>query len=134
MPDGTDQTMAAFEDALRRAWCRETSASPDEWTPEDPALRQCEVSSFLAWEHFGGELVLGQVFVDDVMQEHHYWNRIDGADVDLTAEQFRAGEEIRELHALTQDQVRAKIDEIRPELRERIDLLRERLDAALAGE
>jgi hypothetical protein len=110
-------------EAIRRSWSAETSSTPDEWSLEVPSKGQCDVSSFVAWEHLGGDLVLGQVLVDGVQTEHHYWNRIDGEDLDLTREQFTGGEDIKELSLVDDEQIRTRRKSMRPELAERIALL-----------
>lgn len=119
-------------EAIRAGWSRETSADPGRWTSANPALGQCEVASFVLWEHLGGALVLGRVLVDGEQTEHHYWNRIDDVDFDLTREQFRGHEVIEELLVLGEDAVRAKQAEIRPDLAGRIDLLRHTVTRQLA--
>jgi len=120
-------------DAIRRSWSAETSGTPKEWSTKVPAKGQCDASSFVAWEYLGGDLVLGQVFVDGVQTEHHYWNRIEGEDLDLTGEQFVGGEDIREIAVLESDQLRTQQGSMKPDVVSRIDvmrsLVRERLGA-----
>lgn len=110
--------------AIRQSWTKDTSAVSDEWTPDNPARGQCDASSFVLWELFGGNLVLAEVFVDGDQTEHHYWNRIDGEDIDLTREQFINGEEIREKQVMPDEYMREKMPTMRSELRERVDRLR----------
>lgn len=110
--------------AIRDSWSIESSAHPESWSESNRAKGQCDVSSFVCWENLGGELVLGQVFVDDELIEHHYWNRIDGEHLDITCEQFTGGETIHEIDVLSSDVVRARQASIRPELAARIDVLR----------
>ena len=70
-------------DAIRAAWCRETSFWPQDWTPENPAHGQCAVTALAVQDVVGGDIWRGRVeFVT------HYWNHIPGADIDLTREQF----------------------------------------------
>lgn len=118
-------------EAIRLSWSKETSGVPDEWTSNNPARGQCDASSFVFWEFFGGDLVLAEVFVNGEHTEHHYWNRIDGEDIDLTREQFSNGEDIREKTALPNEDVQEKIPTIRSELRDRVDLMRESVGARL---
>lgn len=120
--------------AIRASWSRDTSANPDEWTPQNPSRGQCDASSFVFWELFGGDLVLAKVFVDDVQTEHHYWNRIDGEDIDLTGEQFQAGEDIREPSVVPDAYLRENAPTMREELRHRIDLLRDAVNTKIAAE
>lgn len=111
-------------EAIRTSWSVETSAEPESWTSANPAKGQCEVSSFVAWEYLGGDLVLSQVFVDGEMTEHHYWNRIDGTDLDLTREQFTGDEEITEIRVHEHDFLQENRGSMKAELAERISILR----------
>ena len=116
--------------AIRDGWSVETSAE-DEWSPENPAKGQCEVSSFVAWQYLGGDLVLAQVFLNGEQLEHHYWNRINGEDVDLTREQFRRQEEIVEVNVLQDAFLAENMNTMKPEVLGRINVLRERVAASL---
>lgn len=114
-------------EALRNSWGPASSAD-ENWTPATPAKGQCESSSFVAWEHLGGSLVLGQVFIDGEFSEHHYWNRFDDGDMDFTSEQFDTKHEIRETVVLSADEIRAQKPTMRPVIRARIDALRHAVD------
>ena len=120
-------------EAIRESWCRETSAAPDEWDADNPARGQCDVSSFVLWEHLGGDLVEAEVFVDGAKTEHHYWNRVGDEDIDVTGEQFTGDEEIREHRVLTSATINARRDQMREELAERIGRLRTDVDRRLAA-
>lgn len=115
---------SAVIEAIEASWSAATSATPDEWSEDNRGKGQCDASSFVLWEHFGGELVLGQVFVDDDMTEHHYWNRIDGVDIDVTRAQFTGKETITEVKMLDGEALRANQATMRAELADRIALLR----------
>ena len=86
--------------AIRDSWSPETCGEPEKFSPDNPSWQQCDASAFVAWEHLGGDLVLGKVFLDGERTEHHYWNRIDGEDFDLTREQFQNGENIVEANVV----------------------------------
>ncbi|TDT15433.1 hypothetical protein BDK89_1003 [Ilumatobacter fluminis] len=130
----SESTLDRVVAAIVASWSNESSASPDDWSLGNPAKGQCEVSSFVAWELLGGELVLGHVYAGTDFQEYHYWNRIDGADLDLTRRQFVNGETITEVDTLTSAFIEANRADMRPELAQRIDVLRvsvaERLGAS----
>ena len=123
-------TMEQLTTALREAWGRDTCDPHDvpDWTPENPSRGQCGVTALIVQELFGGELVLGEVFVDGTKVGHHWWNHLPGGhDVDLTADQFRPDERIvgRELHP---------VPENGPErCREQWELLRSRVLTAPAA-
>jgi hypothetical protein len=111
-------------EAIRACWSEETSSSDGEWTIENPAKGQCDVSSFVAWDYLGGDLVLAKVFVDGEQVEHHYWNRIDGFDLDLTREQYSDDEEIVE-HAVLQDEfLLTNQRSMKPDVMARIEIMR----------
>lgn len=79
--------MTAFDEqmiraALYRAWSRETAV---QWTPENPASGQCNVTAAVIHDLFGGDIL--RTPIDDIW---HYYNRIDGRRIDLTDSQFTA--------------------------------------------
>ena len=120
-------------EAIRESWTRETSAAPDEWDPDNPARGQCDVSSFVLWEHLGGDLVEAEVFVEGTKTEHHYWNRVGDEDIDITGEQFTGDEVITEHRTLTAAAINTGRDQMRQELQSRIALLRTAVDRSLAS-
>jgi len=69
-----DQEPELLAETLERAWSRETSADPEQWTPDNPAWGQCAVTALVVQDGFGGELV--RATVDDAS---HYWNRLPTA-------------------------------------------------------
>lgn len=72
---------------LRAAWCAETSTSPEDWSPTNPALGQCAVTALAVQDALGGELLRSTV-----SGVSHYWNRLpSGQEIDLTFEQFDSG-------------------------------------------
>ncbi|WP_219105707.1 hypothetical protein [Austwickia sp. TVS 96-490-7B] len=53
------------------------------------------MSALVIQDLLGGDLLLGEVFVDGQKIGYHYWNRLpDGTVVDLTAEQFAEEETV----------------------------------------
>lgn len=65
---------------LRKAWSLSTSS---QWTPNNPAAGQCNVTALLVHELFGGELLKTPLPAGD-----HFYNRIEGRRYDFTASQF----------------------------------------------
>ena len=65
------------------AWCRDTCYPPlrDNYEFSDPATGQCAVTALLIQDILGGEIVLCN-------RLNHYYNRINGEDLDLTRSQF----------------------------------------------
>ena len=77
------ETLVFFQ-TIREAWCRETSADPDIWTPEVPAIGQCAVTAMVVQDGLGGDLLRSTV-----KGISHYWNSIPGmGELDLTRAQF----------------------------------------------
>ena len=68
------------QSALRKAWSLSTAS---QWTPTNPAAGQCNVTSLLIHELFGGELLKTPLPAGD-----HFYNRIGGRRYDFTASQF----------------------------------------------
>src|SRR6266545_4042568 len=90
-------TLSQIERALRDSWALDTCDPVDaaDWSAASPARGQRGVTALVLRELLGGELVLGQVhYPDGARQGVHCWNRFGGVDVDLTREQFTAGETI----------------------------------------
>lgn len=80
-----------LEGALAHAWDAETCAPEDRarWTAENPARGQCITTVVVVHDFLGGELVRGEVQVDGVQTDYHWWNRLpDETEVDLTRGQF----------------------------------------------
>lgn len=67
---------------LRRAWSAATSGK---WRADAPALGQCSVTALLLHDRYGAEILS-----TPTPWGPHFYNRIGGRRVDLTAEQFAA--------------------------------------------
>jgi hypothetical protein len=65
---------------LENAWCAETAMG--EW--KVPSMNQCAVTSLVVQDFFGGRILRCEMTDGD----SHYWNEIDGEDIDLTQKQF----------------------------------------------
>ncbi len=84
MPYSRKEVITAIQDS----WSKETSASPDEWTSENPALGQCVPSSLVVQDFFGGELER-LATVRNGKRETHYRNILpDGEIVDISRDQY----------------------------------------------
>ena len=68
--------------ALLGSWSIETSGN---WLPDNPARGQCNVTALLIHDLFGGEILKTPLPEGD-----HFYNRIGGERIDLTASQFDA--------------------------------------------
>lgn len=72
--------LEAFAERLTNAWSYETSSL---WSPDNPALGQCGVTSLVVQDVFGG-----QILKTLLQQGQHFYNFIDGRRFDFTASQF----------------------------------------------
>ncbi|MFI6230485.1 hypothetical protein ACIBCR_24610 [Micromonospora echinospora] len=118
-----------IEAAVRAGWGRDT-CTPEHrphWTPENPARDQCGVTALVLHDLLGGDLLRGEVHVDGVRTDYHWWNRLaGGVEIDLTREQFGPEE------TLTEGVVVHRPPSIR-RCREEYDLLRQRVVTRLRG-
>jgi uncharacterized protein (DUF952 family) len=93
------RSLADIERVIRASWSRETCdpVDRDAWSPENPARGQCAVTALVVQDLCGGELLLAEVhYPDGSRQGVHYWNRLGGGvEVDLTRDQFAAGEVVQ---------------------------------------
>jgi hypothetical protein len=93
-------SLTLIEVAIRSSWSIESCDPVDvpNWTAENPALGQCGVTALVVQDLLGGELLVAEVrHREGSRQGWHYWNRLPGAiEVDLTREQFVAGEVVGE--------------------------------------
>ncbi|MFF1835600.1 hypothetical protein ACFVXE_15535 [Streptomyces sp. NPDC058231] len=83
--------LADIEAAVRAGWGADTAtpAHRPHWTPDNPARDQCGVTAMVLNDLLGGELIRGEVTVDGVRTDYHWWNRLGmGVEIDLTREQF----------------------------------------------
>lgn len=119
-------TLADLDAAVRAAWSRETAEHPEAWSEDNPALEHCGVTALVVRELLGGEILVAGVVLDGRRTCRHAWNRLpSGLVLDLTREQFRAGEAF-EAPAVGEPLV----DERYPD---RYELFRQRVVDALPG-
>jgi hypothetical protein len=90
-------TLAQLEQAIRDSWSLDTADTDNDWSPQNPSCGQCDITSLVVHDFFGGELLGADVYFDGERVEAHMWNRLaSGIEVDLTRDQFRRGEVIGE--------------------------------------
>lgn len=115
--------------ALRASWAADT-ASPDDvddWHPDNPSWGHCDVTALVVQDLLGGEMVMAEVYVADGSQRgYHWWNKLaSGLELDLTLEQFRRGETLRNV------QIKQRPPGPLPRRWDEYLLLRERVSAHL---
>jgi hypothetical protein len=90
-------TQKDIDEALRASWAADT-CSPDDvsrvpWHPGNPAWGHCDITALVVNDILGGDLMVGEVYLDDEQAGYHWWNRLaSGIEIDLTREQFRLGQ------------------------------------------
>ncbi len=86
--------------ALRKSWSSQTAV---QWTAENPASGQCNVTAAVIFDMFGGEILRTKL-----PGVWHYYNRIDGVRIDLTDSQFSAPGALFDAPELYDDEVSDK--------------------------
>ncbi len=113
---------------LRAAWSKETSADPKNWAPINPAWGQCAVSVLMLQRAFGGEIFRLPIPRDSRKKitalGSHYFNKINGQIIDVSAEQFEE-REYKHIIAKVRLAMPQKREELleNPDTRKRLELL-----------
>jgi len=117
-------TVEELRPVVRAAWGPDTCYphAREEWRLDNPARDQCGMTALVVQDLLGGDLILGEVHVDGTKVGNHYWNRLqDGAEVDLTADQFLPEE------VIVKGQVVDRPPDAPRRHRQQYELLRERV-------
>jgi hypothetical protein len=90
-------SLGEIDEAVRASWAADTCSEDDvaraPWTADNPAWGHCDVTALVVHDLVGGDLMLGEVYLDGEQQGYHWWNRLAaGIEIDLTREQFRSGQ------------------------------------------
>jgi len=80
-----------FEKVLKKSWSKETSYYPDDWDKSNSSFGQCAVSALVLNDYFSGDIVWADALLPNGQKVSHYFNLIDGKEVDLTRSQFPEG-------------------------------------------
>ena len=121
--------LSHLEKALTRCWSKETSSDPEHWTPDNPAWGQCAVTALIVNDYLGGGIVWAEAKLSDGKNISHYFNLIDGTEVDLTRRQFPEGTVIpdgvekKKEYTSTRDYVLSF-----PATQQRYEILKDRVD------
>lgn len=73
---------------FNKIWSAETTASPADWTEENPSWGQCAVTALVVQDILGGEIVWAEAELADGRKISHYKNLVDGREIDFTNQQF----------------------------------------------
>ncbi|WP_228973187.1 hypothetical protein [Streptomyces sp. DH12] len=120
----TPWSLLDLDRALRSVWAADTCSPDDQadWRPDNPAWGHCDITALVVNDVFGGDLVVGEVFLDGSQHGFHWWNRLaGGVELDLTREQFTCGQ------VITAARVVVRPPGPLPRRREQYLLLRERV-------
>ena len=92
-----------FEQVLPQSWSRETCYEPQqkEWSSDNPSQGQCFVTTLLVNDYLGGEIKKAK----SSSGVSHYWNRIDGEDIDFTRQQFPENEVFSDIHMVQRENI-----------------------------
>lgn len=71
-----------LREKLEQCWDEKTS-----FCKNNDSRGQCYVTALLLKDLFGGDVMHGYVELNE-KNEHHFWNRINGLEIDLTSDQY----------------------------------------------
>ena len=80
-----------LELAVKKAWSRDTSSDPENWSPQNPAWSQFDVTSLVVNDYLGGSIIHFGVRSTDGTTYNHTCNKVEGEVVDFTKVQFPEG-------------------------------------------
>jgi hypothetical protein len=108
---------------LENAWCKETAHSSawESYEQKPKSTGQCAVTTLVVNDYFGGEIIRGYATVYKIS---HYWNRINGVDVDFTRDQFDPNVQFDDVQTRTREYLESNADTMN-----RYHLLKERVEA-----
>ncbi|MFC1686864.1 hypothetical protein ACFL0E_00720 [Nanoarchaeota archaeon] len=87
--------LSDLEKAITYSWYKDTSADSENWSNENQSYGQCAVTALIVQDYLGGKIVNSLVDVGE-RKESHYFNNINGTEIDLTGDQFPEGTVIPE--------------------------------------
>ena len=91
---------------IKKSWSRETSASPNLWTRDNPAIGQCAVTALLFQGMIGGTILRTEIKGFG----SHYWNKLTypeyvTVEYDLTRGQFPSDLKITEAMMVDRNEI-----------------------------
>lgn len=89
IPGNDPRDLTGLVDIFLRCWSSRTSST---WSAETPSRGQCAVTALVIHDHFGGEILK-----TPVGGQWHFYNRLAGCRLDLTADQFSAPIDYRDV-------------------------------------
>lgn len=105
--------------ALKHSWSKRTAV---QWTKQNPAAGQCNVTSAVVRDLFGGEVLRTKV-----SDTWHYYNRINGKRIDFTDSHFTASGALFSAPETYLDEVSSTVDAMQGISPDEYNILREAL-------
>ena len=91
-------TLSEIEAAVRSCWGTDTSFASDDYMARgsgQPSRGQCGTTALVIQDLLGGDLMVADVEHEGRVEGVHYWNVTPGGvELDLTRDQFTAGESL----------------------------------------
>jgi len=81
--------LQTLKKALMESWGEDTASKNVIWKEYNPSLGQCSISALVVQDYLHGEIVFSDVKLPNGSVVSHYFNCINGVEVDVTREQFR---------------------------------------------
>ena len=82
-------TLREFREIIPKICRKDTSADPDNWTPDNPLWGHCAIVAVLVQDLFDGTILRASLEgTPFAHMRSHYWNDFCGISVDFTADQF----------------------------------------------
>ena len=125
-------TLNEIEAAVRASWGPETAFASAAYMARgrQPSRGQCGTTALVIQDLLGGDLMVADVACEGQVEVVHYWNAMPGGvELDLTRDQFTAGESLVDPRRVT---TRRSSSATAGE--QAFQLLRERVTAALRRE
>lgn len=83
-PDKLEQIYSFFTEF----WSAETSHIPAEWLTSTPSMGQAVPTTLLLHDLLGGEIQSAKIHLRNGHIEPHYWNVVNGQNLDITRRQY----------------------------------------------
>jgi hypothetical protein len=129
------QSLEQLQDALQKAWCAETSYAGADLPADNPAQAQCETSSLVVQDYYGGDFIRYAVRGEGICENHCANILDDGTVIDTTRMQYKVAVTMtrfdRNLGEYPDDRTRMLADD---ETRTKYELLKSRVETVLRGD
>lgn len=103
-------TLAVIEEAFGAVYARDTCAEDDlpYWSITNPSRGHCAVAALTIHDLLDGDLLVATIGTDGKQTGYHWWNRLNGVDLDMTRTQFLPNEVVGQPDVMIRPQERPK--------------------------